>query len=85
MTAIIKPLLRTVKSAKQRLSRITRPASLVAVSAAVFDMARSRPTLIADNALLRHQLVVLSRTSGRPRLSSCDHILMVLLARLVPE
>ena len=85
LTAIIKPLSRTVRSARRRLSRITRPASLFTASATVLDLARSRPTLIAENALLRHQLVVLSRTCGRARLSSWDRIIMVLLARLVQE
>ena len=41
---------------------------------------RSRSELFAENALLRHQLIVLSRTARRPRLSRADRPLLVLLA-----
>ena len=47
-------------------------------------MTRSRPALAAENALLHHQLVVLARTAGRPRLSTWDRAVMVLLARANP-
>jgi hypothetical protein len=43
-------------------------------------VARSRADLLLENALLRHQLVVLSRTTKRPRLTAADRKLLVLVA-----
>src|SRR5262249_47647399 len=62
------------------LLRWTRPAttgSLVLGAAA--DLVRSRPELVAENALLRQQLIVLTRTVKRPRLARTDRPLLVLL------
>jgi putative transposase len=44
------------------------------------DLARGKPELIAENALLRQQLIVLGRTTKRPRLTPGDRALLVLLA-----
>src|SRR5205823_5902418 len=38
--------------------------------------------LVAENALLRHQLVVLHRQVGRPVLTPADRLRLILLARL---
>jgi putative transposase len=45
------------------------------------DTTRSRADLIAENALLRQQLIVLSRQIKRPQLTKADRIRLVLLAR----
>ena len=66
------------------LLRRTRPAtagSLILGAAA--DLVRSRSELVAENALLRQQLIVLARTAKRPRLSRADRPLLVLLASRV--
>ena len=81
---IIKPAARAVKRARRWLLAVTRPTSVTTASAAVLDLTRSKPTLIAENALLRHQLVVLARSAGRPRLSTWDRTIMVLQARATP-
>jgi len=47
------------------------------------DLARSKPELIAENALLRHQLIILRRQVKRPACSKTDRILLVLLASIV--
>jgi len=49
----------------------------VAVAA---DLARSKPALIAENALLRQQLIVLQRHVVRPRLRPLNRLLLVVLA-----
>ena len=49
-----------------------------------FGSACPKPALVTENAFLRHQLVVLSRTTGRPRLSTWDRAILVLLARANP-
>src|SRR5262245_25150024 len=69
---------------RRRLAGWIRPAtagSLVLGTAA--DLARSKPELIAENAFLRQQLLVLARTTNRPRLSRADRVLLVLLASRV--
>ena len=45
------------------------------------DLARSKAELIAENALLRQQLIILKRQVKRPACTKRDRILLVLLAR----
>jgi len=47
------------------------------------DLGRSKSQLIAENALLRQQLLILHRQAKRPACSKADRMLLVLLARLV--
>ena len=47
------------------------------------DLGRSKSELIAENALLRQQLLVLRRQVKRPTFTRTDRLLLVLLARLV--
>jgi hypothetical protein len=44
------------------------------------DLARGKPALVAENALLRHQLAILRRSAKRPRCTRADRVLLVLLA-----
>ncbi len=57
------------------------PRSCLAADAAR-DLVRSRLQLIAENALLRQQLIVLRRSVDRPRIEDSDRVIMLLLARL---
>ncbi len=47
------------------------------------DLARSKSELMAENALLRQQLIMLKRQVKRPACTKTDRILLVLLARAV--
>ena len=47
------------------------------------DLGRSKSQLIAENAILRQQLIILSRQGKRPAYRQADRLLLVLLARLV--
>ncbi len=47
------------------------------------DLGRSKSELIAENALLRQQLIILKRQVKRPACTKTDRVLLVLLARLV--
>ena len=47
------------------------------------DLARSKAELMAENALLRQQLIILKRQVKRPACAKKDRILLVLLARAV--
>jgi hypothetical protein len=57
-----------------------RTAVAAHLSGTAADLLRSKPDLLIENALLRHQLVVLRRSGKRPRLSRTDRTLLVLLA-----
>jgi hypothetical protein len=46
------------------------------------DLTRTRSELLAENALLRQQVVVLRRDIRRPRIHRDDRLLMLILARL---
>lgn len=43
------------------------------------DLLRSRAQLLTENALLRHQLLVLQRSVGHPTVTRADRTLLVLL------
>jgi putative transposase len=47
------------------------------------DLARSKSELVAENALLRQQLILLKRQVKRPVCARTDRMLLVLLARAV--
>ncbi len=47
------------------------------------DLTRSKPELMAENALLRQQLIMLKRQVKRPACTKTDRILLVLLASAV--
>jgi hypothetical protein len=51
----------------------------------IADLTRSRAELLAENAFLRQQLVVASRTVKRPGFRRHERGLLVLLARLIPQ
>ena len=66
-----------------RFVRWTKPLWTSLPLAALTDVGKSKSQLIAENALLRQQLMILYRQVKRPPLTRTDRILLVLLARLV--
>jgi len=69
---------------RRRLLRLSRPtASPSLVLGTTTDLLRGRSELVAENALLRHQLIVLARSAKRARLTRGDRPLLVLLASRV--
>jgi len=48
------------------------------------DLRRSKPELVAKNALLRHQLAILNRKVRRPKITAKDRFFTVIVARLLP-
>jgi putative transposase len=67
---------------KQHLKQWTKPVTTTLVTETLSDMTtRSRADLIAENAMLRQQLIVLNRQIKRPQLTNGDRIRLVLLAR----
>ena len=65
---------------RQRLRRITKPATESLCAGTLADLERNKPELIAENALLRQQLIILRRGVTRPHCTHGDRALLVLLA-----
>ena len=61
----------------------TRPDTSSLLLGTLNDLARSRSELVAENAFLRQQLIVLRRQVKRPVCNKTDRMLLVLLARIV--
>ena len=70
---------------ERRVKTWTQPAPDHAIKGVVSDLFRSRKDLIAENAFLRQQVIVLSREKKRPPPTNQDRRLLVLLARLLPS
>src|SRR2546423_1023973 len=66
-----------------RFARWTKPLVTSLPLSTLTDLGRSKSELLAENALLRQQLIVLKRQVKRPTVTKTDRILLVLLARLV--
>jgi putative transposase len=66
-----------------RFTRWTKPLVTSLPLSTLTDLGRSKSELLAENALLRQQLIVLRRQVKRPMFTRTDRILLVLLARLV--
>jgi hypothetical protein len=66
-----------------RILAWTKPETRGQILGTLADLARSKPELVAENALLRQQLIVLRRHVKRPRLTRIDRVLLVLLASRV--
>ena len=80
---LLKPLVRLVNRCvefiQERVEAWTTPASSTPVVGALSDMVRTKPELVAENALLRQQLVVLQRQVKRPRFSRWDRLVLLWL------
>jgi putative transposase len=63
--------------------RWARPLHTSMLLGTLVDLARGKSELVAENALLRQQLIILRRQSKRPVCTKRDRILLVLLAKAV--
>src|SRR3989440_7835658 len=61
----------------------TRPLTSSLPLQTLADLGRSKSELVAENALLRQQLIILRRQVKRPACTKTDRLLLVLLARMV--
>ncbi|MBK9745741.1 MAG: hypothetical protein IPO91_03080 [Chloroflexi bacterium] len=78
-SAISQALNRVSSALKQSVKQCLQPANSHLVPGTLVDITRSKSELIAENAFLRHQLIVLQRQSKRPVLRR-DRALLVILA-----
>jgi hypothetical protein len=67
-------------AASTAISRLTKPIPRGPALETVADFARSKPQLVAENLLLRQQLIVLNRSVKRPRVTPAERGLFVLIA-----
>lgn len=65
---------------RRRVLTATRPTTAAPLAGVLADLSRSKSELLAENALLRQQLLVLRRSVKRPRCRPADRALLVLLA-----
>jgi len=72
-----------VQTVRARILAWTKPAASGQVLGTFADLARSKSELMAENALLRQQLIVLRRSVKRPKVTQIDRLLLVLLASRV--
>ena len=72
-----------LRSLHHRFVAWTKPNTTSLMLRMLTDLARSKSELVAENALLRQQLIILRRQVKRPACTKTDRMLLVLLARLV--
>jgi len=80
----IKRLIRICFQAlNQRFLDWTKPASTSLLWGTLIALGRRKSELVAENALLRQQLIILNRQVKRPTCAPRDRMLLVFLARMV--
>jgi putative transposase len=72
-----------LEALSSRFAGWTKPLRTSLPLSTLTDLGRSKSELIAENVLLRQQLIVLRREVKRPPVTRTDRILLVLSARLV--
>jgi len=68
---------------QERFSRWVKPPTTSLLLGTLADVTRGKSELLAENALLRHQLIIRHRQIKRPVYQKTDRFLLVLLARMV--
>jgi putative transposase len=72
-----------LQSLHHRYVTWTKPDTTSLILGTLTDLARSKSELVAENALLRQQLIILRRQVKRPACTKTDRMLLVFLARMV--
>ena len=68
---------------QRRLLNWTKPLRDSLLLGTIRDLSQGKAELLAENALLRQQLIILRRQIKRPACTTADRLLLVLLARAV--
>ena len=71
------------QSLHHRFIAWTKPETTSLLLGTLTDLARNKSELVAENTLLRQQLIILRRQVKRPVCTKTDRMLLVLLARMV--
>jgi len=72
-----------LQSLHQRFVSWTKPNTTSFLMGTLTDLAKNKSELVAENALLRQQLIMLRRQVKRPTCTKKDRMLLVFLARIV--
>jgi hypothetical protein len=80
--AIIDAWKQIVSHSKQLIKHCTKPLTSGLVISALADTTRSRADLIAENALLRQQLIILRRQVKRPLLTQPKRLVLLCVGYL---
>lgn len=87
MKTLLEPLTRIAAKCGrligQKFIALTNPAKNSPLPGAVFDLTKSNSQLLAENALLRQQLLALNRQVKNPKFTPRDRFVLVILASLV--
>jgi putative transposase len=78
-------LRRVLGKAEAHYKRWTKPTSYILLEGTATDLIRTQPELIAENALLRQQLIVLEHQVKDPTSTPFDRGLLVVLASHLPH
>ena len=62
---------------------LTKPARTSLIGGAVGDASKSKAELMAENALLRKQLIILNRQLKKPAFTPLDRFLLVVLTSII--
>ena len=68
---------------QEHVLRWIKPPTTSFLLGTLADLTRGKAELLAENALLRHQLIILRRQVKRPVYRKTDRLLLVLLVRMV--
>jgi hypothetical protein len=68
---------------ERALLKLTEPSLRSLTLSITTDLLRTKSQLIAENALLRQQLIILHRHVNKPRFTQSDRLCLVLLASCV--
>ncbi len=82
-TSIKRRIYFSLQTLQKRFSRWIKPPTTSLLLGTFADMSRGKSELLAENALLRHQLIILRRQIKRPVYQKTDRFLLVLLVRMV--
>jgi len=69
-----------IRPVDQRFKQGSQPANDSLLVGTIADLARNKSELVAENAFLRQQLIILRRQSKRPVLTPMDRSLLVVIA-----
>jgi putative transposase len=83
LTLLKRPVQHWSRQVYHRLLQWMRPTRHPLLAGTFTDLTRTKSDLIAENALLRQQLIMLRRQVKRPACTKSDRLLLVLLARAV--
>ena len=74
-----------LKRAEARFKRWTKPAPCTLLEGVAADLIRTKSEVMAENAFLRQQLIVLQRQVKQPTFTPWDRGLLVVLANRLPR